>query len=322
MAYETSVGVTTRNTFLTNLITFVVAEAGFVDEGTTTDGSYTLYHISRTTSGDKLYWTFVEYDQSIGGDTERTLRCKLAYAKIITYTEMNAASVNGQSRPTELSFYKNNGPYIKSHFFTEGNSVHAVVEVYNNCFAMLSFGVMDKYGTWTGGEYIQASNTFRNTATYNFSWDYVYASILFDGGVSSTAIDSRGNYIRNITGASALGTNYDFARTGGNSQFSQQSKMVAATGFVGDLVENASPTKFNQRAPLFPVYVRVYNSVTDNWILKGNIPYARILNITRLTPSSIIENDWMVFPFMQKSDGDISLSPLSDGWGMAFLKDA
>ncbi len=324
MAYENVVGVATRTIFITNLIAFCVANASFVDEGTTVDGTDTIYHMSRTTESITIYWNFTLSELTVSSVDEYNIDMKMSYSKITSYDDLTDTGSAGdrQYYRTEMTFNLNDGPYVQTHMFTDGKAVHSVVELYDDVFTIMSLGVADKYGTWEGGEYLQASVAYRLSAEYAYDWDF-RGTIVFDGGSSTTSVNTRACYVRHIPD-SQLTSEYDFARTGNTTHLDQESRFVvgpSTDNIMQTLVEDCSPSTYNERAPLFPVYGRVLDNDTSRWIMKMSVPYVRTLNISSLTPGVLVENDWMVFPVIQKSDGDTSLAPLSDDWGLAFYKD-
>ena len=55
------------------------------------------------------------------------------------------------------------------------------------------------------------------------------------------------------------------------------------------------------------------------WVI-GYVPYMKALNVQFLAEAQIVDNDWIVFPVIQKQSGDDTLSPLSDYWGVAYKR--
>jgi hypothetical protein len=327
MAFSESTTVSNRLAFLTAFINFAVANAGFTNQGSTVDGADTIYHISK----GSIYWNFMvsDHTQTV---VHYSIYSRMSFAKVITAANMKAAtSTFGQRVPTRMSTYQSTGPYVKYFLYTDGDAVHCVLQLYTGVYTHISFGNVTKFGTWTGGEYLTAQDSsYWWAGGYNYDWDYVRNCILFDGGINN--YESGGNYpvgyVRHIVG-SVQNDATDFARIGDRITDEQRCRMTTGepsgandNGFIYTLVQTCGPINFNARAPIFPVYVRIYEYATARWILSGYISGARSLNIEHLAGETIVENDWIVFPITQKEGGDIALCPLSEYWGVAYKRTA
>jgi hypothetical protein len=53
---------------------------------------------------------------------------------------------------------KDDGPFTNYWFYSNGNNCLVVVEVVPNVFTHWCFGVLDKFSTWTGGEFLAGIN--------------------------------------------------------------------------------------------------------------------------------------------------------------------
>lgn len=313
MAYSESTSVTDRNAFIAAIVAFAVANAGFTDRGSTVDGAYTIYCISK----GSIYWNFV----ADAAEGEITISTRMSFAQITTFAAFTSTGTAGQRYSTMMACYQS-GPYIKYFLYTEGNAVHGALQVYNDVWTHISFGNIIKFGTWTGGEYVTANGSYKilSGSTYR-PWDYNHNGILFDGGRHTLSTNRITGYVRHIRG-SATSNYLEFARLGNLEQYDQWCQMVAESGMVKILVETCSPIAFNSRAPLFPVYVKIYETTTNRWMLYGYVPGARVLNIQNLSSGSIVENNWITFPMIQRSGGDATLSPISSYWGVAYKREA
>lgn len=321
MAFSESTTVADRNAFIVAFVNFAVANAGFINQGTTVDGADTIYHISK----GSIYWNFVAsfHTQTI---VHYSIYARMSFAKVTTLSNMKAAtSTFGQRLPTRMSTYQATGPYVKYFLYTDGNAVHCVLQLYTGVYTHISFGNMTKVGTWIGGEYLTAqdSSYWAGSQYDYYGWDYDRHCIIFDGGIQNYESGSSypTGFVRHIVG-SVQNNSTDFARMGYRLTDNQRCKMTTGKGLIHDLVEIASPIGFNQRAPIFPVYVRIYEYATTRWILSGYVSGARSINIEHLSGETIVENDWIVFPITQKEGGDFTLCPLSEYWGVAYKRTA
>ncbi len=322
MAFSESTAVANITAFIIAFINFAVAEAGFSNEGTTVDGDDTIYHIAK----GGVYWNFMT-DNFTQNVVQYGIYARMSFAKVVISANMkNTNPQAGQRQPSRMSYYGNTGPFVKYFLYTEGIAVHCVLQIFTGVFTHLSFGNMIKFGTWTGGEYLTANSAFWVTGGVYNNWEYQRQNLLFDGG--SCNLDSFTypvGYVRHIVGTQS-DDQTDFARIGFITVNNQQCRMVSPAYNVKSLIEDfidiCGPIGYNVRAPLFPVYVRMIEVVTGRWILSGYVPGARVLNVLHLTGESIVENDWIVFPMIQKTGGDPYLAPLSDYWGVAYKREA
>lgn len=314
MAFSESTAVADRDAFIQAIIAFAVANAGFTDQGHTIDGTNKIYHISK----GSIYWNFVE-DSYYFNTTHYAILSRMSFAKITTFVAFEANTTAGQRYPTRMIVYRSTGPYTKYFLYTDGNAVHCVLQIYTGVYSHISFGNMNIYGSWTGGEYLTAMGCYYYSSGY-ITWDYSRNGILFDGGIHniSSSVYPTG-YVRYIIGTPA-NDQTDFARLGSITQNSQQCRMVTATGIVKTLIEDCSPLGFNMRSPIFPIYVRMRENATGRFILSGHITYARVVNVSLLAPEVVAENDWIVFPMTQRTGGDTALAPISDNWGVAYKR--
>lgn len=326
MPYSESTAVANIDAFIQAFVNFAVANAGFTNQGTTVNDTKTIYHISK----GSIYWNFME-DQFTQTVLQNGIYCRMSFAKVITRTNMKANNPQaGQRMFSRMCYYEQTGPFVKYFLYTDGNAVHCVLQLYTGVYTHLSFGNLIKLGTWTGGEYLSANNSYWYSVGKYDQWDYQRMNLLFDGGNSNLDNIAYGaSYVRHV-----VGTQYDdyrdFARLGHAIVDNNQAVMMnktwledSATGegiFSFWLIEEASPIGYNVRSPLLPVWTRFKEMATGRWMLRGYVPYAGILNVENLAGETIVENDWIVFPMIQKTGGDETLSPLSEYWGVAYKR--
>lgn len=324
MAFSESTAVADLDAFITALVNFAVTNAGFTNQGTTVNDTKTIYHISK----GSIYWNFM-HDTFTQGVTQNGMYCRMSFAKVITRANMKADNPQaGQRHFSRMSLYNQTGPFVKYFLYTDGTAVHAVLQLYTGVYTHVSFGSVTKFGTWTGGEYLSVNGSYWHNGIEYGDWIYQRLNVLFNGPNSNlSSLTFGAQYVRHI-----VGTQYDdyrdFARIGDVTVDDQQALMMNKSyhdqynegGFSYYLIEDASPIAYNVRSPLVPIYVRILDQPTGRWRLAGYVSYASILNVSVLTGETIVENDWIVFPMIQKTGGDTALSPLSENWGVAYKR--
>lgn len=316
MSYSESTSVANRAAFITAFINFAVANAGFADEGTTVDGSDTIYHISK----GSIFWNF--YEHTITGQANGTIyeiKCKMSFAKILTVTAFESTTTAGQRYPTQMILNGNVGPYVKYFLYTDGNAVHCCLQIYTSIFSHLSFGNIIKSGVWTGGEYVTAHGGGWPSASVYSDFDVVLNSIYFDGGTHSTSGNNESGYIRYIVG-SPVSDKGDFARIGATTVDNQRCYAGITHDIYKVLVEDCGPISVNIRAPLYSIPIQILEYATSRNIVAGHVPYVRVMSIKEIPPATIVENDWIVFPVSQRTGGDNTLASLSFDWGIAYKR--
>lgn len=305
---------------ISQICAFAVANAGFTDQGTTVVSSRTVRRISK----GGIYWSF-RSDQSNIGEAGLSLYHIFARMSYNITSGATPTSGNGQRDWTAMSLWNFPGPYPTLYLFTEGNAVHAVLELTTRVFNHISFGSIIKTDTFTGGEYI-CSNfcNYRNNNLYQFNNSYTYTFNCGDGD--------------------SVGTNYGNpnSHTGGYNQFLRSVKTTGQTGYEPDFCEygyyrnnqavigsgiggicarlfDDTPNVATMRSVLLPQYVFVRNDSTGLKQISGYIPDVRLVPMTYLDPGEIILNDWQVFPFIAKESNN-SNYPGSGKYGLAYKR--
>jgi len=193
------------------------------------------------------------------------------------------------------------GPYQSYHFFagTNPDYFHIVVELGAGIFRHIVFGSLVKQGTYTGGAYYGAtywafgpvSNVY-----YQNSVESTYHHVPFDVW-SNVFVRERWGVRADIDGA----TNKWFHVA--NTSPNRARGFVRNSGF-GESLWKRSPSDFNQLTPLIPIPVMVERSSGSLFSPIGYAPDMRFLNITNFAPKDVLtiaSDEWMIFPFVQKS---------------------
>jgi hypothetical protein len=201
------------------------------------------------------------------------------------------------------------------YFFFVGDSVHIVVEVTAGKFQFMSFGMIDKQGTITGGQYFTAS--FGSYRPY-----YEYASGYY-GPFYFTHYN-----IGNTSGAvylTADGTtswrNANHVDHPAEIQFpcvaGQTANETYGQGGFASFFWSKAPNAYNAMAAMCPIYLFLYRS-DANYSLIGWPDGVRFLNVTNYTPGEEIsygDETWVIF-----HADSLAVTPKNMYCGFAFLK--
>lgn len=312
MAYQTGVS-TTLADLISTLITF--AKANGFSEGPSWQfqdqdpyNGYFDTYTAKSLVKDGIYYNFA-YPQST-----------------TVYLWMNTASAAGGNgglraqqgaHPVNCRTDNLIGPHVGYHFFSDGSTINVAVEIVTGVFVHFNFGVIQRNGDFTGGEFVtgQALYTVSQDSRKNMFNDYHF--IPFDtnnvggarsyGGVISSHIRSQ------VSGPTVPLCRND---TGSNTR-------AFTTGWAGNagrpLLDN-SPNKVNGRAVLVPInFVQASSQDAGPYYQLGTVGNARVVNIANLNPKETVNTDWMVFPVSQKN-GPGSVYVNSANYGLAYHK--
>jgi len=202
------------------------------------------------------------------------------------------------------------------YFFFNGNSVHIVVEITAGKFQFMSFGLLVKQGTYTGGRYFTSSFSSRQPA-YDYGSYGNYAPNYF---VRLRAGNAQGGvYIDADSVADwrvAQGTTHPeimFPCVAG-----QQANQTYSQSGLCSCFWSFAPNAYNAMAAMCPIHV--FGKRDDgNYSLLGWPEGVRFLNCTNYSPGEEIsygDETWMVFHADSQED-----DPLNMYCGFAFLKD-
>jgi hypothetical protein len=321
MAYSGPTPVATLDEMLQALVTWAVVNAGFSGigavvppTGATTDF---MYYISK----DGFYWYFYGGMQLIGGVNDGFIGFR-AQTAVPSATNYNSPTY-GPNQVTRAQVWRNiSGPYTNYNFFTDGNSVHVVLEVSTNVFSHFSFGKVVKFGTWTGGEY--------TTAWYSTSWSdyppvgygFSNGTVPFEGGSNNSAYSGFVRYPYD-----PHGDYRDWAKIG-SSEVDNQLARFMTLGSVSPSVYNSvlsgplfwcGANSINQRAAMVPQYLQLHHEGMNSLFLAGYVDHVKFLNMEVITPKDIVETEWEVFPLIQKS-GDMTVAPVTENLALAYRR--
>lgn len=257
-----------RDTVIDAIVNFAVTNAGFTNIGA--DG--TLRRLSK--SG--LYFCFIPASRIAGTYYEIAVRLTTVEPTNSTYM-----SVDGQPYCSGIGTSTYAGPYVGLHLFTDGIEVNCALEVLPGAFAHLSFGYLFKFGSWTGGEYV--------TGSIYYSWWYVnQGTTSFSGGSGGLASYKNTLYYNSEFYPEAQKLNDKRVTWGG------------VTSTCNTPLYSLGYASYNYRRPLLPIYAIIDETGVRNKVV-GVSKQARFLNLDGLQNKEIIEDDWMVFPYSQRT---------------------
>lgn len=217
------------------------------------------------------------------------------------------------------------GPYTNVFMFSgsaPSDHVHVVIEMSGGVFRHLSFGMLDKLGTWTGGTYFDAATWVGNSSVSHNTWNS-YNRALFDmRGESGTArygcvrcdIPSDGRAstwaaVRNNASYAAWTGLYGGGGGGGGE------------GYLTSQFYNRNDPPFSGQITLGTIRVEIAR-VGGFLSVAGTFPNVRYLNMARFSPGQEItvgSDTWKVFPMARKGSG-VSSQAYSQNHAYAFKK--
>ena len=203
------------------------------------------------------------------------------------------------------------------YIFSVGDAVHIVVEVTGGKFQFMSFGLLYKQGTFTGGQFFSGSwNSYAPYGDWSLSW---YGPRYFTFNVGSSYgtlsggvyldVDSVADWRCADAGATREIIFPCVAGQSANKEYSQ-------TGLCS-MFWSKAPNAYNAMSAMVPIYTLAKRS-DNNYSLLGWPEGVRFLNVTNYSPGQEITygaETWKVF---HADSGNFT--PLNMYCGFAFLK--
>lgn len=338
MAFETGIP-TTLDGLLQDVVAFAVANAGFTEmtkittglpAGNTTD----MYILEK----NGIYWYFIgmqRADADFGTYGEIDCRMMLTMPTVANM-ETQTDGAYRKSRVALLN--RPSGPYTNYWLYSAtGDSVSLALEITPGIFTHMSFGTVNKFGTWTGGEFL-TGEMFYMTAAYSAASGFQdYWAV--PGGYGQMSFCTGYHYSYSTLGffgyvyhpVNSYGDHRDFAAIAGGAisssapWFNQRARFqgcytdASAGDSLIQVLMQRSPNAFNERTALFPTYLTLYDEVSQRYILAGHVEGVRHARIDLLTPKETIEVEWDVYPHSQKT-GDQLVAPISGNFGLAYRR--
>lgn len=233
------------------------------------------------------------------------------------------------------------------HLFSNGDFVHVVIEETPGRFRHLSFGFINKYGAFAGGQYLTAGCPIESFTTTPNAFNSVNHTIPFGANgqgpsrVSLATYGYPGTYVRAdidgwTVGWRLLTTGYwDTANldvcgcasyanvTNNRAGYISGGPQVTLHTLAHDLAYHCSPQSYNGLAPMLPCYAGVNRTpYIGTWTLLGEFPDVRFLNISNFNPGDELvlgTEVWKIFPLWNKAY-TLGAEPISYDYGLAYRK--
>ena len=208
-------------------------------------------------------------------------------------------STNAALESTAMCMTRMSTTAIPAYYFftpdSDSDTVHIAVEVTAGKFQFMSFGMLVKQGTYTGGQYFSSSFCSYRP---DFDWDdYTYAPNYFSSCVSGNEkgavyidVDATASW-RMSTGESYPEIRWPcvVGQAGGVETYSQRG--------LASYFWSHSPNSYNAMAAMVPIYTLLKRD-DDNYSLLGWPDGVRFLNTTNYDPAEEITygaETWTVF---------------------------
>jgi len=330
MSYQSDTS-TGPNDFLDKLRIFLLADGWTVNLFAAIGAGYRL-HVQKTASDTtEMYFNFrsaiAEHGTLICGDTDNdadgdvtglVINGSTGYDVGETWDQQPGKSVNASLESTGMCMTQMSTTAIPAYYFFTPNAdtVHIAVEVTAGKFQFMSFGLLEKQGTFTGGQFFSAS--FASHHPY-YDWAGIgsyYAPNYFSGcqagqnhGAVYVDVDGTASW-RTSLGSSTAEIKWPCV-VGQYSQSTHSQKGLAS------LFWSHAPNAYNAMAAMCPIYTLLKRD-DDNYSLIGRPDGVRFLNVTNYDPAEEITygaETWTVF----HADSHSS-DPKNMYCGFAFLK--
>lgn len=334
----------TMDAFITSLLAFAVTNAGFTAQATVQSSAGSGSVNIRTVSKGGVYWSMHYSSAQLGTSAPGVfgLRACMAYGNPtagvnvgVTNLTPSQLNTNSQLRFTVMTNYGFEGAYSSHWLYTDGTCVHGVLLLTTGVYAHISFGVVTKQGTWTGGEYLSACCASSLVGNY-YNWDRsVHSSTdrtvsVFSGQYGGSLPYAGETYVRMAnTGAGsdfweANSSIYTSSMTNNSLFMSVSSQMNASTVSeshpMAALLRYA-PSTSTWRTPMLPILLmRVTTTPEVGTYVIGRIPRVTFVRMTDDMPNaSLIHTDWRVFPLFSRVSTPLStVAPGSANYAIAY----
>lgn len=216
------------------------------------------------------------------------------------------------------------GTHKAYHFFAGDTYIYAVVEVSTNIFRHFNFGLLTKYGTYDGGQFVNGTRWGISSAfsdwqggAANYPYHQYHIAPFDDRGIN---VYSKNHVRADINGF----TNKYWDINAANQSSNARSVVRASLGLLDGLGPRGV-NMFNLRTILLPIYVDVIRSA-GLYSCIGQAPDCRYVNMFLYNPGQLItigSDEWMIFPLCQKTstwDNNTSTVQSSAYMGLAYKK--
>jgi hypothetical protein len=289
MSYQTGSATSVQN-FLQILSTFIIAN-GFTVNRQDNDGSYERLNCEK----NGYFYNFY------GDDNNILLTLSSSYTDVAKGSQLDETP----DGVTEVRRCHANdiasGAFSAYHLFYDQDFVHAVIEAQSGVYHHICFGEIAKYGTWTGGAYIDAvywSTSVSFIDDPNVTSQHSCLAHCYSGAHSIDSMwlkydrDAANTYI----GQTGSSSTTDLVLSG--------SAIQDASTSLGNMFvfHKSTPTSQTSRVISTPLELYATNGNSGLKEMMGYLPFTRSVNIQLLNSGDIVDTDWIVFPVKAKKD--------------------
>lgn len=317
MAYQTGTPANTQD-LIDKLITFALAN-GYTDAGRVAQSTNTIQGLRHTTNGEyvNLLWA--------------TSNPSEVYLNTATAAPVAGTALASQpgACATNMRVMLGTAPRTFWFFADTSGRINCAVEWKVQAFQHINFGVVEKYGTYSGGLYV--TGTWWDLVVHiwenYFTWDSQHPSSS-NSEPFTTLYRYERTYVGHLRCTYRGKTSFRFG-----SSYSPSVEQCRNVGMYGAFDNknysypiNYAPNTYNSRAPLMPIELVV--SQTDGsydpgkWVPVGNVPNVAMINMEYIDPATTVLDDWFVFPFSAKNRGGTTADGFlnSETWAMAYRR--
>jgi len=198
-----------------------------------------------------------------------------------------------------------NGPFNAYHFFLGSTYIHVALEVSVGLYRHMSFGIIVKNGTWTGGEYC-AGHVWAAATTGGDSNQH---GVLVDwaAGIVQDAATIHLEGVAGDPGTQKWGLLYSGTSPGNDRGGNLRLNCIGGwrDGFLQNAIGFVQANPNSGYVPMFPLQVfrRKTGVSPQQWYLLGALPDIRGINIGQVVPGeefTVGTDVWKVFPWVRK----------------------
>lgn len=293
-------------------------------------------------------WT-VERNDLVGSNRTATLRIpgttdyihlfntavdRVRHRISVGYDGLLAPSAQTNVTPVDGQMDLRAGPSPKMWIFARNNVIHVAVAISESAsYRFLSFGLIDKIGTYDGGTFCESGYFADGQESFIPANSHVHLgtsrSASDRGGFirADCALDSRANFFHEFGNQAFGGEDPVTGQRGASTQWPHAPTPISA-GLAARVVKCSDENTFSGRSVLQPVHVNIRRTGSPAYYSPaGTIPDIRFINIRKFDVEQeiVIGSDtWKIFPGVRKAidpgTNGVSNRPASGPLGYAFLK--
>lgn len=324
MAYQTGTA-TSQEDFLSKLFTFATANGWTQDQFSSGSKEAAMHRNS-------IYVSF-RWDATVGGGI--SIHQALGYVGGESPGDHTNDSGNGKKTGTPINTERRvdrigNGPFTNHWFFSDSVYLYAVLEYAPGLYRHVAFGELEKYGTWTGGEFAFGHTWWDNDVGRDDPRSTAH-SLPFDAASTLTQNEQGTIHAESLPdeGGSSKwavcgGFNLTLVGTDGDSNDRVNVFGGARSGPLTVSLSWIPANPNNGYVPLIPIPVFYHRETSPDkeWRLLGYAPGLRVINIRNIQPQeefTVGSDTWKCFPWVRKR---WQMDNLDESWtgGFAYLK--